>query len=182
MSINATESTAGLFGATPSPTGVPSTSISDEDTFLKLMVAQLKYQDPMNPTDSAEFLSQSAQFSALEQMTTVAEQSAQSIVLQLAFGASSLVGKTVTYVGAEGVETTGTVGSVRFDPTGPVLQVGEVDIGMGDVVTVHSQAPAPGAPLDPAQSPGLLDPTSPLDPVDPANPLDPADPADPLTP
>jgi len=165
MSINATESTSGLFGATPAPTGVPSTSISDEDTFLKLMVAQLKYQDPMNPTDSAEFLSQSAQFSALEQMTTVAEQSAQSIVLQLAFGASSLVGKTVTYVNAEGAEVTAAVTSVRFDPAGPVLQVGQDDIGMGDVAKVHAQSPDAGTPA--------VDDTAPTGPADPADPAAP---------
>jgi flagellar basal-body rod modification protein FlgD len=147
MSISATESTAGLFGSTTA--SAPATNdVTDKDTFLKLMVAQLKYQDPMNPTDSAEFLSQSAQFSALEQMTTVAEQSAQAIVLQLAFGASSLVGKTVTYMNGDGEEVTAAVSAVRFEPTGPVLEVGEDTIGMGDVVTVHGDGSTTTPPAD----------------------------------
>lgn len=140
MSINATESTGNLFGTTSTSTAPATNDVTDKDTFLKLMVAQLKYQDPMNPTDSAEFLSQSAQFSALEQMTTVAEQSAQAIVLQLAFGASGLVGKSVTYMNADGEEVTGAVSSVDFEATGPVLRVGDDSIGMGDVITVHGNA------------------------------------------
>src|SRR5687768_6557394 len=82
-------------------TGTGSAS-ADKDMFLKLLVAQMKYQDPMNPTDSSEFLSQSAQFTALEKMSTTAEQVTQLVGLQMAFGASSLVGRTVTYRMADG--------------------------------------------------------------------------------
>ena len=45
--------------------------VMGKDTFLQLLVTQLRHQNPMNPTDNAEFLSQSAQFSALEQMRTL---------------------------------------------------------------------------------------------------------------
>ena len=40
------------------------------------MVAQLRYQDPLNPADSGEFLAQIAQFTALEKMQDVADQTA----------------------------------------------------------------------------------------------------------
>lgn len=40
----------------------------DKDAFLKLLVTQLRYQDPLNPTDDKEFLAQMAQFTSLEQM------------------------------------------------------------------------------------------------------------------
>ncbi|MSV30264.1 MAG: hypothetical protein EXQ52_16210 [Bryobacterales bacterium] len=45
---------------------LPSEDIS-RDSFLKLLVAQLKNQDPMNPSDGAQFIAQLAQFSQLEQ-------------------------------------------------------------------------------------------------------------------
>lgn len=40
----------------------------DKDMFLKLLVTQMQYQDPMNPTDNTEYMSQLAQFSTLEEM------------------------------------------------------------------------------------------------------------------
>jgi len=46
-----------------SPTG-----IANETTFLQLLVAQIKNQDPTQPTDGTQFLSQLAQFSQLEQL------------------------------------------------------------------------------------------------------------------
>ncbi|KYH35074.1 flagellar basal body rod modification protein [Clostridium tepidiprofundi DSM 19306] len=55
-----------------------------KNAFLKILTAQLKYQNPMNPSDSTEFISQMAQFAALEQMTnlntTMSYQSAYSLV------------------------------------------------------------------------------------------------------
>ena len=74
----------------------------DKDMFLQLLVAQMRNQDPANPTDSSEFLAQTAQFTALEKMQQVADQTSQLVALQVAFGASSMVGRTVAYAGPDG--------------------------------------------------------------------------------
>lgn len=42
-----------------------------QDAFLKLLVAQIKHQDPLNPADGTQFLSQLAQFSGLEQLVGI---------------------------------------------------------------------------------------------------------------
>jgi flagellar basal-body rod modification protein FlgD len=124
--------------STADPTPATPASQLDQETFLKLMVAQLRNQDPMNPTDSSQFLAQTAQFTSLEKLEKVADQSAQALAAQMAFGASSLVGRTVTYADAAGAETTGTVASVRFGPTGPLLGVGDAEVALDQVVTVEA--------------------------------------------
>jgi len=48
-----------------------SDSLANKETFLQLLVAQLKNQDPLNPTDGVQFLSQLAQFSELEQIMAI---------------------------------------------------------------------------------------------------------------
>lgn len=151
MSVSATEPTgpgvyptaAGIAGSTTSSTG--STGSTDalsqgmgKDTFLKLMVAQLRNQDPMNPTDSTQFLAQTAQFTSLEKMDELAQQNAQALSAQMSFGASGLVGKPVSYLAEDGTETQGSVSSVRFSSSGPMLHIGDVDVPLSSVVSVTS--------------------------------------------
>lgn len=156
MSVSAVESTPGLLGSAALATGISggtgttgtssASKTSDKDMFLQLLVAQMKYQDPTNPTDSSEFLSQSAQFTALEKMQSVADQTAQLVALQVAFGASNMVGKTVTYPSADGTIATGVVNSVRFEATGPLLQVNGEDITLATVQSVSDGSAASSAP------------------------------------
>jgi len=55
--------------STPQPTPSTATTnpLGDEQTFLQLLVAQLQYQDPLQPADGTQFVTQLAQFSDLEQ-------------------------------------------------------------------------------------------------------------------
>jgi flagellar basal-body rod modification protein FlgD len=130
--------TTGTGASTTASTGASTTSQLDKDMFLKLMVAQLRNQDPMNPQDSSEFLAQTAQFTSLEKLEVMAEQTTQSLAAQMAFGASSLAGRSVSYLGRDGVEATGVVATVRFTTTGPVLSVDGTDVPIADVVTVQA--------------------------------------------
>ena len=101
MSIGAAEAApthgSGTTGDRHGPSGRHTTAGGDKEMFLQLLVAQMKYQDPMNPTDSSQFLAQSAQFTALEKMQDVADKTAQLVSAQVAFGASGLVGRQVTW-------------------------------------------------------------------------------------
>lgn len=66
MDVSAT----GGLGAATSPTSQSSAALTtDFETFLRLMTTQLEFQDPLNPVDSTEYLSQLASFSAVEQQT-----------------------------------------------------------------------------------------------------------------
>jgi flagellar basal-body rod modification protein FlgD len=139
-----TVSPIGFTGSTASTTTQQKSDALDasdqlnQDTFLKLMVAQLKNQDPLNPTDSSQFLAQTAQFSSLAKLDQVAQQSAQALSAQMAFGASGLVGRSISYTDADGAEQKGTVGSVSFTASGPMLEVDGADVPINNVVSVSA--------------------------------------------
>lgn len=79
-------------------TALPS-KVLDKDDFLNLLITQLQNQDPLNPTDSAEFTAQLAQFSSLEQLGNVNDNLQELKNFQASINNSqavSLIGKTVT--------------------------------------------------------------------------------------
>jgi flagellar basal-body rod modification protein FlgD len=95
--ISATSSVANTAANTP--TTNLSSSSQDFDRFLKLLTAQMKYQDPMQPTDPTQFVAQLAQFSQVEQQTK-SNTLLQSILEQVSGAGSlsqnaALIGKSV---------------------------------------------------------------------------------------
>jgi flagellar basal-body rod modification protein FlgD len=77
---NATTPTNGTGQATGSTSGSASSSgasnisnLANEGTFLNLLVAQLENQDPMNPTDGTQFVTQLAQFTQVDQMIGISQ-------------------------------------------------------------------------------------------------------------
>ena len=83
-----------------------------KDDFLKLFVAQMQMQDPMNPTSNDEAMGQMAQFSTLEQITNVAkanEEMAANLGMSQSLG---LLGRTVTCVDGGRVSHPGVVEKV----------------------------------------------------------------------
>ena len=77
-------------------------SALDKDSFLLLMVTQLKYQDPLNPMEDKEFIAQMAQFSSLEQLmnlNTSMEGLTDATNNQQMVNATSYIGKQVTVTG-----------------------------------------------------------------------------------
>ena len=101
-------------------TYTPATSTVDrpdqmgKDTFLKLLVAQMKYQDPANPASSSEFMAQTATFTQVEKLEEIARQSAAMLVLQEASTAGAMVGRSATYTDSDGGSVTGRITAVRL--------------------------------------------------------------------
>ena len=72
-----------------------------KDTFLKLLVTQMQYQDPLSPMDNGEYVAQLAQFSALEQMTEVASGLSDVYSLVENMDTSILVGQLTGMIGQQ---------------------------------------------------------------------------------
>ena len=128
----------GVQQQSPAATDAVSKTQVDYQSFLKLLVAQMKNQDPTNPMDSTQYMAQLASFSQVEQsvqMNTKLDLMLQSSALAQA---DALIGRTIT--SADG-ETTGKVKEVRLISNGivAVLEGGkEITIGAG--VTISPSA------------------------------------------
>ena len=92
--------------------------VMGKDDFLTLLVAQLKHQDPLNPSESTEFTAQLAQFSSLEQLQNIDSTLNGFEVYQSTLNniqSSGFIGKTVTATGSMFGVNDGTPDPIRFD-------------------------------------------------------------------
>ena len=71
--ISSSNGTAGTQSSSNSSTAPAMDKLANEQTFLQLFVSQLKNQDPLNPADGTQFVSQLAQFSQLEQTINIGQ-------------------------------------------------------------------------------------------------------------
>jgi len=120
-----TTATAATATDTTKKSDAAGNQILGKDDFLKLMVAQMKNQDPMNPSDDKDNIAQMAQFSSLEQITNLAtatQKLADSMQMTQTLG---LIGHTVSYANADGTPLTGTVSAVDVVGGTPSLTVGD---------------------------------------------------------
>ncbi|MCB2147960.1 MAG: flagellar hook assembly protein FlgD [Deltaproteobacteria bacterium] len=93
-------------------------SVMGKNDFLTLLVAQLKNQDPLNPSDSTEFTAQLAQFSSLEQLQNIDATLSGFEVYQSTLNniqSSGFIGKTVTATGSMFGVNNGNPDPIRFD-------------------------------------------------------------------
>jgi len=117
-----------------------------KDDFLKILVTQLRNQDPMQPMQDRDFIAQMAQFSSVEQLMNM---SGEMTKLRQNLGmASSMIGKEVTWydyaVNGELVPFKGTVDSILIKDGVQYAQVGQKDIPFDNIVGVRevgSEAP-----------------------------------------
>ncbi|MDK2822108.1 MAG: flagellar basal-body rod modification protein FlgD [Clostridia bacterium] len=132
-----------------------------KDDFLKLLVTQLKSQDPLNPMEDREFIAQTAQFSSLEQMQNMNKTLEEGLAkllnsqeeLYLSFNTwqsmtsgYNLIGKEISGFNLDGDKITGIVDKVKFTSSGPVAIV------QGQEVSIHDIEEISLAVLEPADN------------------------------
>jgi flagellar basal-body rod modification protein FlgD len=105
--------------------------------FIKMMVAELENQDPMNPMSNTEMLSQISQIRSITSNDQLSA-SIESLTLGQALStASSLIGKTVTGVNSLDVSVTGKVDKVTIENGEAKLFVGSSIINVGNVTGIE---------------------------------------------
>ncbi len=108
-----------------------------QDTFLKLLMAQMTHQDPMQPTDSAQMLTQLAQFANVEGINKLNKQTTSLNLGQDFAGSVAMIGKTVTWLDDKGASHSGVVDGVKPSPSGALLMIGAEEIPSGFVQKVQ---------------------------------------------
>ena len=117
---------AGSDDATQSSATADGTAgLLDPSTFLTLLVDELKYQNPLDPTSASDFMGQIASLSQVEQLQSVSTASQMG-------EAAGLIGKTVTAADGDGT-LTGAVTGVTNGSSGPLLDVGGTTVDLDAV-------------------------------------------------
>lgn len=114
----------------------------DREAFLKLLVAQLKYQDPSKPMDSSAMISQSAQLSVVDKLEAISNTLTESSSANRLTLGGSVIGKQVTYLDKDGATVSALVTGVAFDGATTVLKTGTTDIPLASVKSISTATPA----------------------------------------
>ncbi len=116
-------------------------SILGKDDFLKLLIAQLRNQDPLRPMEDKEFIAQMAQFNVLEQMQQLNTAFETYATMAQFSQASNLIGKTVVALPSsqeqgQGQPITGKVQSVTFLGKDVLVKVDGQLVPLSDIIQV----------------------------------------------
>ncbi len=111
---------------TETNTSTNTASTLGKDDFLRLLIGQLRSQNPLNPSTDQDYIAQMAQFSMVEQVSNMAagnEKLLKTLKIDQAF---SLIGKTVSYSKPDGTSAEGVVEKVTVADSLPTLTVGGI--------------------------------------------------------
>ena len=111
------------IGTAPVNTATPANASLGQSDFLKILMTQLQFQDPMKPMDNQAFMAQMAQFSTLSLTQQQNDKTDTLLTLQAATQAIGLIGKQVEVTTSSGQQI-GSVTAIRFQSDGtPQLSV-----------------------------------------------------------
>ena len=139
MTVSATNSTASSAAtSSTSKTGskIGAAAGMGKDDFMKLLMEQLKNQDPMKPMEDKEFITQLAQFRSLESIDALTEQMEALTGSQMLVQAATLIGKPATAKLASGEVVTGTISQVKMIDGKPTAVINGKEIDTSLITTI----------------------------------------------
>jgi flagellar basal-body rod modification protein FlgD len=115
----------------------------DSEVFMKLLVTQLRNQDPSSPMDTNQMISQQTQLAMMEQITNQTTTGNENFSLQMRIAAANLVGKQVSYTDADsGKSVTGTASAVSYAKSVPTVTVNGKEVALDVISGITTTAPA----------------------------------------
>ncbi|HEY2951227.1 MAG TPA: flagellar hook capping FlgD N-terminal domain-containing protein [Verrucomicrobiae bacterium] len=114
----------------------------DQSDFLKLVLAQLTNQDPMNPQKDTEFIAQMTQFTALEQSKSMQGDIAKLQTDQQFMQANAVLGRVVTLQDDQGALIRGTVNAIQVEEGTPKLVVNGQPYGLSALLSIEPATPS----------------------------------------
>ncbi|MET1087707.1 MAG: flagellar hook capping FlgD N-terminal domain-containing protein [Arthrobacter sp.] len=106
----------------------------DGEVFMQLLVTQLQNQDPSSPMDTNEMIAQTTQLAMMEKLNQLSASAEENFSLQMRSAAADLIGRQVTYAGADGQATTGLVTAVSYAGKVPTVTLNGQSVAL-DAVT-----------------------------------------------
>ena len=128
--------------STPDPARIPVRTLNQQD-FLKLVVAQLTSQDPLNPQKDTEFIAQMTQFTALEQSKAMQSDLAGLRSDQQLLQANALLGRVVALQNKDGTLTRGPVSAIHVEAGKPQIIINNQPYDVSEVVSIEAAGPNP---------------------------------------
>jgi flagellar basal-body rod modification protein FlgD len=130
------------FATTTATSAVSRDDQMGSDMFLKLLVAEMKYQDPSSPMSTSDMMAQTATLTQTQSLQQIAQQNTQLIGMQRTLSAGALVGQEVSYTDTDGTKQTGTVTAVQIDTTtnSSTAVIGGKSVDVGRITQVGHAA------------------------------------------
>ncbi|WP_336250254.1 flagellar hook assembly protein FlgD [Stomatohabitans albus] len=144
----------------------------DKDMFMQLMIAQLKYQNPLEPTDTNAMVQQASQMNMAEQMNNLATNFQAALKQSQMANATGMLGHQVTYTGPDGNPVTAWVTGVVFGKDPVITTSQDHKLTMDQIQSIGAvpkpehadpapSTPNPGATVPPGTQPPAGQPSTP---------------------
>ena len=144
-SVSSVTNSSGTATDTTGPTSATAQSTLTTQDFLQLLSTQLQNQDPLKPMDDSQYLAQMAQFTSLQQVSTLSNTISLMRSDQQNLAATNYLGRVVTMSNGNSATVTGTVTDVNTSGSSPTLQVNGTYYPLGSLLSVSSATTAPAA-------------------------------------
>jgi flagellar basal-body rod modification protein FlgD len=137
MTVEAIQASGGSSLYAAAATKKPEQTMNS-DMFMKMLVIQLKNQDPTSPMDTNAMIGQTTQLAMMEKTTELATNSSEDLSLQMRSSAAALIGRHASYEDADGTTISGEVSAVSFSGAAPTVTIGGKPVDLASLTSVSN--------------------------------------------